>query len=165
MKYFFSINLFIYCVIAFYLTLQFVCSKEKKYIENKLVAGFCFSSGIWSLGFGTLLLQTDPYKAYLCRSFGMIGVFSYLIIAQILVCYISGIKKKYRYIMEGIASFGIIVYFLVIQKNQTVYKLSDLGMTYYFKAGFCNNVYVVYTVLVAFNILLTIFYMIKVSKV
>ncbi|MDD6169199.1 MAG: ATP-binding protein [Lachnospiraceae bacterium] len=165
MKYFFSINLFVYCVIAFYLALQFIWSKEKKYIESKLVAGFCFSSGIWSLGFGTLLLQTDPDKAYLCRSFGMIGVFLYLIIAQILVCYISGIKKKYRYIMEGIALLGIIVYFLVIQKNQTVYKLSDLGMTYYFKAGFCNNVYVIYTVMVAFNILLTIFYMIKISKV
>lgn len=165
MNYFFSINLFVYCVIAFYMTLQFFWSKEKKYIENRLVAAFCFSSGIWSLGFSALLIQTDPHQAYLCRSFGMIGVFLYLIIAQILVCYISGIGKKYCYFMNGFAFLGIFVYFLVIQKNQTVYRLSDRGMTYYFKPGFCNNVYVLYSVAVALNILLVISYMIRCSKV
>lgn len=165
MKYFFSMNLFVYCVIAFYLTLQFFWSKEKKYIENRLVAVFGLASGIWSLGFGALLVQTDPYKAYLCRSFGMIGTFLYLIMAQILVCYISGMKKTVCYFMDAISFLGIIVYFLVIQKDQTVYKLSDLGMTYYFKAGFCNNIYILYTVVVALNILITIFYMIRISKV
>lgn len=165
MKYFLAVNLFAYCVLAFYFALRFWCLKGKKYVENRLVGAFCFASGIWSLGFSALMLQTDPYRAYLCRSAGMIGVFLYLIIAQVLVCHISGIKRCWRWWMDGFSFTGIIVYFLVIQKDQTVYYLSDMGMTYYFKAGFCNNVYIIYTIIVCVNLLAVIFYMIRVSKV
>lgn len=165
MKYFFATSLFACCVLSFYLAVQFFWSKKKKYIENYFAAAFCFSSGIWSLGFSALILQTDPERAYFCRSFGMIGTFLYIIFAQILVCYVSGMKKFWRYLFDGISFTGIIVYFLVIQRSETVYYLSDMGMTYYFKQGFCNNVYMAYTVILAIDILIVTFYMLRVSKI
>lgn len=163
MKYIFSGCMFAGFVLAAYFAVSFFWSKEKKYLENRLLAVFCFSSAVWSLGFGALILQTDTDVAYLCRCVGMIGVFLYLITAQILVCHISGIPHTIRYTINGISFMGIFVYFLVIQKSQVVYHLEKMGMTYYFKPGFCNNIYTAYSIIIAFQIFVVTIYMIRCS--
>lgn len=165
MKYFFAVSLLCGGILAIYFLLQFFWRKEKKYIENRLVAVCSFSSAIWSMGFGVLILQTDETWAYYCRAFGMIGVFLYLISVQMLVCHISGINKKWRYFLEGFSFTGVIIYFLTIQRSEVVYYPSEMGMTYYFKKGFCNNVYTAYSVIEAIIILGVIIYMIRSSKV
>lgn len=164
MKYILAMCLFTCFVLAFYVAIQFFFFREKKYLENRLFAVFCFSSAIWSLGFGALIIQTDPGKAYACRAFGMIGVFSYLITVLMIVCCLSGIKKVYRRVMEGIAFTGVIVYFFSIRRDQVVYYLDDIGMTYHFKPGLCNNIYMAYSILMAVLMLVVIIYMIRWSK-
>lgn len=164
MKYFFSMSLFASFVLAFYFALRFCWSREKKMTEDWLVAVCCLASAIWSFGFGMLILQTDADKAYFCRAVGMIGVFLYLITAQMLVCHISGMKKNLRYLFDGISLTGVIVYFLVIQRSEVVYWLDEMGMTYSFQPGFCNNVYMIYSVVMAINILYGILYMMRCTK-
>lgn len=99
-----------------------------------------------------LFIQTDPGRAYLCRSFGMIGTFLYLISAQFLVCRVSGRKTGWNRWVEWFSLLGIPIYFMVVQKGQTVYLMGKMGMTYYFKAGIVNTLYTLYSVLVAFHI-------------
>lgn len=160
MKYVLSMSLFACFVFAVYFATQYIWSRDRKYLENRLFSVFCLSSAVWSFGFTGVILQTDPNQAYLWRALGMIGVFSYLITAQMLVCHLSGMKKIYQYIMEGIAFLGVIIYFFVIQKDQTIYHLDDIGMTYYFKPGLCNNLYTAYSVVLAISMLIVIIYMI-----
>lgn len=164
MKYLFSVIMFINCVLAFDFAIRFGWISEKKYIENRLVAVFCCASALWSGSFAALFLQTDTEMAYICRSIGMIGTFLYLIVAQMIVCNISGIKKRWRYLFDGISYIGIFVYFLTIKKGEVVYQLTGDGMTYYFKPGFCNNAYIVYVVILSINIFAVIVYMLRFAK-
>lgn len=164
MRYVFPLLLFSEFIIAGYFAIHFLRLKENKYYEDRLFSLFCIGSAVWSLGFSGVFIQTDPEKAYWCRAFGMIGTFLYLIMAQVLLCHISQIEKKIRYLLNGIAFTGVFVYFFSIKKDQVVYKLEDMGMSYYFKPGLCNNVYTVYTLIVAMNLLFVVIYMIRQSK-
>ena len=164
MNYIFAVFLLISGVLCGYFAISFCWSKEKKYLENFLLAVFCFSSSIWCFGFGALLLQTKPEIAYYCRSFGMIGVFLYLMIAQLLVSYVSEIPKRLRYIFTALSLTAIPIYFLLIQRGETVYYLSDMGMTYSFKPGLANNLYTTYSIGIAAIIFSITIYMIRCSK-
>ena len=148
-KYACPIILFIFSVLAIVFATMILCSEERKDKENKLLFVFCISSAIWSIGFGALILQTDPEWAYRCRVFGMIGTIMYLIIAQILVSYLSGIKKRWTSIFDGFATLGFFVYFLTVERGQTIYQLEESGMTYSFKAGLANTIYTAYSLILA----------------
>ncbi len=165
MSYYISCILFAGGIYALYTAAKIFFSKERRYMENKLFATQCIGSGIWSLGFAELYLQTDPDIAYYCRSIGLIGTFIYLIISQVLVCHISNIPKRFKYLLRGFAVAGIPVYFMIIQKDQTVYYMSDNGMTYYFKPGIANHIYTAYSVLLGIFILCVTVYMIRFSKI
>lgn len=152
-------------ILGFYFSLQYVWVKEKEYVENRLLALFCFASGLWSLGFGVQILQTDAKGAHICRVIGMIGTFMYLITAQVLMCYVSEIPKFWRNLFNSISYAGVVIYFFTIQKDQMVYKLSpDRGMTYSFRPGIGNTIYTVYCVIVAIDLFCVIFYMIFANK-
>lgn len=161
MKYVFFLTIFIFFVLALALAFQFLSGGNYKYHSNRLVAAFCMSSAVWSLGFSIMIIQKEPQMAYYCRSAGMFGVFLYLIFAQMLVCYISKIKARYRHLFNGFAFLGIIVCVLVVQPKETVYYLSNFGMTYHFRAGLANNLYITYTVVIFINILVISIFMIR----
>lgn len=148
-KYICPIILFVFCVLAMFFTFRILWSEERKYKENKLLSAFSFSSAIWSLGFGALILQTDVTWAYYCRVIGMIGTIMYLITGQMLISHLSGIKKFWENLFNGFASLGIIVYFLTVESNQTVFQLDASGMTYSFKSGLFNTIYTVYSLMLA----------------
>lgn len=135
--------------IAAYLALQGLFVLEQKYIVNRVLTVFTVGSAIWSFGFGALFLQSDVNIAYYCRSIGMIGVFVYLISAQLLVGYISEINQKVRRALDAVAFLGVGVYFLTIMRDQTVYYMSEHGMTYHFIAGFANTTYTIYCLVIA----------------
>lgn len=164
MKYFFSYTLFASCVMAFYLAVRNIYHNGCKYLENCVQSIFCVSSAVWSLGFWRLILQTDPEMAHRWRAVGMIGMFAYLITAQILVCHLSRIKKSVCIFMEGFSFLGIIIYFFIMQRDQIIYNLEKQGMSYCFRAGIWNNIYTGYTVIVALNLLVVIIYMIRCAK-
>lgn len=133
MKYVFSQTIFTGLVLAVYFAIEMLRKREMKYRENRLFVQLCIFSAIWSFGFFGVIMQTNPQKAYFWRAIGMVGTFGFLITAQYLICYLSGIRHFFCRIAEGFSLLGIIIYFFVIQKEQVTYKLSSIGMTYSFR--------------------------------
>lgn len=165
MKYICPVILFICSILAFYFALKIFWSRHRKDADSRLIAVMCIGSAIWSVGFGLLIVQSSPEMAYYCRAFGMTGVFLYLIAAQILVCHISRIPKGWRFVFDGLSLLGIPVYFLTIDRSQSVYFPSALGMTYSFRPGFANNMYTIYSLALSLCMLGISIYMIRFSKV
>ena len=164
LKYMFASILIMDASIAFIIALQIMISYEKRYIENKILSIFALCSGIWSLGFGMLFLQHDVDKAYVCRSFGILGTIGFMITGQFLINYIAKISFRKRILFNSVSFLGVIVYLLSVQRDQTIYFLSDFGMTYQFKKGIVNDIYTFYFLLVAANMMYVILYMIRKSK-
>ena len=164
MKYVLSQIIFTGFVLALYFAFELIRKRDLKYRENKLFIHVCVWSAIWSFGFFGVILQTVPDKAYLWRAIGMIGTIGYLISAQFLICHLSRVKKIYCYLTEGFSLLGIIIYFFIIQKDQVTYQLGEFGMTYSFEPTIWNNLYIWYTILVAFNQFWLIMYMIHRPK-
>lgn len=148
-KYACPMILFVFSILAIIFATIILWSEERKDTENKLLIVFCFSSAIWSIGFGALMLQTDTEWAYRCRVFGMVGTILYLITGQMLVSYLSGIKKRWTNLFDGFAALGVFVYFLTVERSQTIYQLDVGGMTYSFKAGLANTIYTAYSLILA----------------
>ena len=141
--------LFIFSVLAIVFAFMILWSEERKDTENKLLVIACFSSAVWSIGFSALILQTDTEWAYRCRVIGMIGTILYLITAQMLVSYLSGLPKRWTNFFDGFACLGFFIYFLTVERSQTIYKLDATGMTYSFKAGAANTIYTAYSLILA----------------
>lgn len=165
MRYIFPSILYTCGILALYFAFRILFSKDRKDFDNRLIAIMCIGSSIWSLGFGTLFLQTSPEMAWRCRVFGMIGTFLYLIMAQILVCHISGISRRLSCLFVNLSLLGIPIYFLTIDKSQVSYMTGFFGMTYSFKPGLVNNLYMTYTVVVTLCIFIVSIYMVCFSKV
>ena len=163
-RYIFPEILFTGFVLAIFFAVIILKQKEWKYPENRLFLIFCLSSAVWSFGFFGVLIQTIPDKAYTWRAIGMVGTFAYLISATYLVCHFANSQKFYRYFAEGFSLLGIPIYFFVIQKEQTIYKLDKIGMTYSFKPGLWNNLYIMYSVIVAINMLFVVVHMLRSAK-
>ncbi len=149
-KYVCPIILLVFSVLAIFYACIILLSEHRKDTENKLLVVFCMSSAIWSVGFGALILQTEPEWAYRCRVFGMIGTILYLISGQMLISYLSGIRRYWTKYFDGFAGLGIIVYFLTVERSQTIYQLDRSGMTYSFKPGIANTIYTAYSLILAF---------------
>lgn len=164
MKYFFSNLLVIDAVVAILLIFTAFRGTGKKNVENLFLILYSIASAIWSLGFGMLFLCEDTTSAYFWRSFGIMGTIAYMFIAQALVCRISMIPIKVRISLDFVASLGIIVFFLSTRPGQTLFFMSDFGMTYQFVPGIINAIYTTYFALVSANILGVIIYMILFSK-
>lgn len=150
--------LFTCFLFALYFSIRLYRKWELRYLENRLFSGLCFSSAIWSLGFWGINVQTDFHKAFLCRTFGMIGVFAMLILAQIMICYLSTLPKKVSIMFIAFSFLGIIIYIGLLPEDTVTYYMSSIGMTYSFNPGFWNYVYVIYTVIVAINWCITLVY-------
>lgn len=148
MYYVWVVILLIDSILAFYYASRIFYNHNYRNMVNCLFTCVALSSGIWSLSFGMLFLQTDPMKAYYCRCFGMFGVFLFIICAQILVCYIADIKKTCRIPVMIISVLGGVVYLLQVLPVATEFTLTEHGMTYRFLPGIINVVYTAYTIVI-----------------
>lgn len=146
-------------VLSLYFAIKQIKRKELKNSEQLLFSLFCLSSAIWSFGFYGVFIQTVPENAYAWRAFGMIGTFGYLITAQLLICQFAGIRKLWRCSIETFSLTGVILYFFIIQHDQVTYELTDIGMSYSFAPGIWNNLYIIYSILTAFNMFCVTLYM------
>ena len=136
------------------------CKKEAlKYPENCLFLLLCICSAIWSVSFWGMNIQREPENAHIFRAIGLLGVFFYLIIAQLFVCYLTGTLKAYYFPIGIISLVGFVIYFFIIQKGQVTYELYEIGMSYRFNQGFWAYAYIVFCIAVAVNILISIVYM------
>ena len=155
----FAYILFIWFVFALYLSVKQYNRDARRYPENRLFSILCLASSVWSLGFWGIIIQADPDRAHIFRIIGMIGTFAHLIIAQILFCQLMGNLKKYAIPIAVVSVFAYVICFFICQKGQVIYRLNEIGMTYKFKPGLWNNVYVIFCVVLAFNMLCCIIYM------
>lgn len=149
LKYACPIVLFIFCILAICFAFTILFSEDRKDVENRLLITLCLSSAIWSVGFGALILQIDTESAYWCRVFGMIGTMLYLITGQMLISYLSGLPKRITVFLNSFACLGYFIYFLTVERSQTIYYLSPGGMTYSFKPGLANTIYTAYSLVLA----------------
>lgn len=164
MKYFIEVIFIVDTVLAFYYVVNYHIAKKIQSREEKLFVRSSFASGIWSIGFGLLPIQTDSQMAYYCRSFGMLGVFMYLIFALLLVCYISNLGRKMRNMTYSVALLGIPLFFLVTAPSVTEYYMSKDVMTYRFKPGIANGLYTAYTCILAMLLFAIVIYTIKTAE-
>ena len=151
--------LFACFILALFYSGEACRNKQFKYLENKLFCAFGISSAIWSFGFFGVFMQTVPENAYVWRAIGMVGTFSYLILGVILICYLSEINLILQKIFIGFSLTGIIIYFFVVQEEQTIYTMTDMGINYSFTKSIWNTLYVAYTVIVAASMLFVAIYM------
>lgn len=145
--------------LSVFFAIQFLATKNRKYFEIKLFILLCLASAVWSGGYGVLVVQNDVRIAYICRTISMLGTFGYMIIAQMAVGHISGIKKNIRYCFNGVALCGILVYFFVISGGQVEFERTTMGMEYTLKEGIPNTVYLLYVLIVAAIIFVEDLYM------
>lgn len=164
MKYLLTALLLLNAVVALMFCLSFFIYRDKKDHTNQLLCLYSLASCIWSFGFGMLFIQVDFEKGYLWRSFAIFGTILYMVTVQFLICQISGLSRKLRYLLDLVSCLGFIVYFLAIQRDQTSYVMSAFGMTCQFTPGIVSDLYTAYFVLVTFNIFCVIVYMIRFSK-
>lgn len=161
MNYLFSAVLLVGAVLAAYLGIQSLSEKRRKPMARVLVAGLGLASSVWSACFGIIFLLTDPKQAYPYRVVGMLGVFAYLIFMQLLVNQLTHIPKKWCILFDLISLCGIPIYIMVTKPSQTVFYLGEWGMTYHFKSSLGNNLYTLYSIVMAVDICFAIFYMLK----
>lgn len=146
-------------ILALFYAIQAIAKNKFKYFENKLFCAFSISSAIWSFGFFGVFLQKTPENAYIWRAIGMIGTFAYLILGIIIICYISEINKKVRHGILAFSFTGIILYFFVIQKDQTTYTIIDDTINYSFTSSIWNTLYIAYTIILAICMISVSLYM------
>lgn len=165
MKLLFPIIMYTNGVLAAYLMYRYLILKGKRYIEDKIFMIMCFGSAVWSIGFAALFMQEEPDNAFICRAIGMIGVFLYMISAQIFISHMADIPKIWKYVVNGFSLLGIILYFLMTRKGLVIFTPNIFGMSYQFVPGTIYNLYTVYTVVVSLNILVIVLYVMRTAKV
>lgn len=164
-RYLFFVILFTCGILALSFAVQNMFSKVRQYTENRLLALASIGSGIWSLGFCVLYIQTNTDNAYYYRSIGMVGVFLFLVSVQFLIYHMSEINAIWAKVLNLITLVtGIPAFIMSIFPDEIVFVLQDLGMSYYFKPGLPNTFYTLYTVMIAVNLFLYIIHMILFSK-
>ena len=161
---FYSVILISFGAAAFYLGVSATRKRFREYLGNSFLGILCFASCLWSYGFGILFLTKSVEVAYWGRTIGMLGVFGYLIMAQMLVGVLGQIPRKEYLIFCGYSLLGIPIYFLTVARSATVYSVENGGMTYTFNPGLANNLYTIYSVIYAVNMVISVTQMIKYSQ-
>ncbi len=154
-----SYGLFGCVVMSFYFGLRTIQKQGLKNKENKLFALFCFATAVRILGFCLVLIQREPEAAYRCRALGLAGMLGYVIMGTMLLGHLANIPKNYRMISEGFTFLGLILYPIVIRKEQVTYEMADFGMAYQFNATLGNRLYTTYCAVAAINMLVMVIYL------
>lgn len=152
-------------VLAIYIVCRYMIPRKKRYKDDWIFTGVCVGSIIWSLGFAALFLQNRVEAAFWCRAVGMSGVFLYIIAAQIFACHMSLTGKIWKVVVVGFSLLGIPLYFLMTREGIVVFEPNMFGMSYHFNKGPVSNLYTIYTVVIALNILAIMLHIMFTAKV
>lgn len=121
----------------------------RQYKENRIFAATALCSAGWSVCFGLLIVQQDTYKAYLCRCIGLAFTFSYLTLGIILVGWWTRLGVRKWMAVSLIASTGLIIYPFIIGKDDMSFALTRYGMSYSMTSNMGNQLYTIYSVVIA----------------
>lgn len=160
----FSIILISFGAAACYLGISATRKQFREFLGNLLLGLLCFASAIWSYGFGMVFLTTSTKVAYWGRTIGMIGVFGFLIIVQILVGVLVKIPYVEYCVFVAFAFLGVFIYYPTVMPSSTIYYMGDWGMTYTFQPGLANNIYTAYSLIFAVNMCISVYQMLKYAQ-
>ena len=136
-------------------------SKEKLKMNDILFALVCIGSSIWSFCFGFVWVQESPLIAYYWRCTGMVGTFMYMICAILVIAGWCGRNLWWVKMIEIFPFSAIILYPFLMQKENTIYHKSAIGMTYLFTPSIWNTLYDVYCIGCAVGLFVLSGYMMK----
>lgn len=136
-------------------------SKEKLKMNDILFALVCIGSSIWSFCFGFVWVQESHLIAYYWRCAGMVGTFMYMICAILVIARWCGHNLWWVKIIEIFPFSAIILYPFLMQKGNTIYHKSAIGMTYLFTPSIWNTLYDIYCVGCAVGLFVLSGYMVK----
>lgn len=136
-------------------------SKEKLKMNDILFALVCIGSSIWSFCFGFVWVQENPLIAYYWRCAGMVGTFLYMICAILVIAGWCGRNLWWVKMIEIFPFSAIILYPFLMQKENTIYHKSAIGMTYLFTTSIWNTLYDVYCIGCAVGLFVLSGYMMK----
>lgn len=127
--------------------------------ENRLLACFLLGSALWSACFGLIPVQTDVNIAYLLRCVGLAGIFAYSIFATLLVSHWNSGQSRLSLFVKWFPCSAIALYPFLIQKENVIFLQGFFGMSYVFKQGLWNTLYILYFVIILVNMLSLMFLM------
>ena len=148
----FGIILIAFGAAATYLGISASRKKFREYMGNVILGILCFSSAVWSFGFGFVFIQSSMTIAFVGRAVGMIGVFAFMVSAQFLVNLLSDNPMWLRKYAEIFSFIGIPIYFISATRNSAIFSYGPNGMTYTFTPGIGNTIYTVYSVVFGINV-------------
>lgn len=129
--------------------LQHKSQARKQYVIYAIAS---FFSGLWSLGFSMIWIQTSPEAARIWRSIGMIGVlWMFVFLTELFLELIHGTLwlKIYARAVSGI---GILLWPFLVGENSVSFHTSELmGMSYKLSPNIWNTIYNIICVLVGLN--------------
>lgn len=164
MKLIFPLIMYTSSVLAVCMMFQYLVLREKHYLEDKFFMVMCIGSAVWSFGFAALFMQENAEDAFLCRAFGMVGTFVYMISTQIFISQMAEIPRRWKYAVNGFSFAAIPLYILMTRPGLVVFSPTPIGMSYHFQPGLVYNLYTAYSLIVALNILGVVLYMLLTSK-
>ncbi len=144
-----SYLLFGFSIVTLIMALGVVRKRASGREKNYVFSCFCWGSTLWSMCFGFILIQTNAEVAYYLRCVGMIGIFIYLITAAILLADWSEIQGKHIKVLKYAPMVGIILYPFMIQRYTILFYHTEYGMTYTLAPNIWNQLYNVYCLLAA----------------
>ncbi|MGN0341217.1 MAG: ATP-binding protein [Roseburia sp.] len=156
MEYICPILMFCGGTLAAYFAVNYIMTQDMRYYMNRIFCLLCILSSLWSFGFGGVFLQETAEAAFRWRAVGMIGTFGYLISAVFLVCHLLKRNKLLARSLQIFSCFGVVLYFFVTRRDQVIFHREAIGMTYYFKAGLWNNLYIAYSVILAVTVVIAL---------
>ncbi len=162
MKYLLSYTLFAFAILS--ITIGWSCYKRKDYpvLKRRLFLTFALSSTWWNFWWALLLIQTNEFYGYLCRSIGMPGVILYLVLGTFLIAQWSlpgrpDLKKHFTLF----SCLGFIVLPFNILPDSCDFFMEPFGMSYKFNSGFWMEAYTVYCALVGINMFIMLSFMLS----
>ena len=121
----------------------------RQYKENRIFGAAAICSAGWSFCFGYLIVQENEYIAYLCRCLGLAFTFMYLTLGVVLAVWWTKIDNKKRKPIILIGSTGLLIYPFIIGEDDMVFSLTEYGMSYSMTSNVGNNLYIIYSGVVA----------------
>ena len=147
------------CVTVFF-AIAFIVKRKKLNKEDLLLTIFLFSSAIWGAFQGVMYLSTDPVHAIAFRFVGLYASISYLIVVQVMLCQMVGMKKARRNEFVIILCCGLVgATFMIFENPLQMGQQARIGMTYTMRFGFSAVMYPVYVIGISIQFARTLYQM------
>lgn len=142
--------------------LQYKSQSRRQYIIYAIAS---FFSGIWSIGFAMIWIQTNPEIARIWRTLGMVGVFfMFSALTELFLEWLQG-SKWLKIYARIITLIGILLLPFLVGPNSVMFRSSSLmGMSYTLIPNIWNTIYNVICVLVGINYFLCCYVILRQAK-